>query len=114
MGVDVKGTNCKLWISTHSGSNGEFNTFSVGVSNKDMDGNYINAYQDVVFTRNSGISPDIKNGTVFDFEGWMSARTRKSKDGREYTKPVIVIKKANFRTDDVEDNYTELDEDIPF
>ena len=120
MSVDVKGTNCKLWIKAHEGKNGnKWNTYTVGVSSKDMDGQYINAYQDVKFTRSSGFDETIANGTIFDFEGWMSAKTRKDKDGKSTNYPIIVINKAVFKNNpnakfDSGDSFEQLDEDCPF
>ena len=120
MSIDVTGKNCKLWIKEHEGrDNRKWNSYSIGVSKKDMSGTYINAYQDVTFTRNVDVS-NIPNGTLFDFEGWMSAKTRKDKDGNSRNYPVITINKANFRYDpkasaeSYQDSFESLEEDIPF
>lgn len=121
MGVDVKGTNCKLWIKEHEGKDGnKWNSYSISVSRKDMNGSYVTAYQDVTFTRNAGLTEDIPNGTVFDFEGWMSTRTRKDREGKERNYPVITINKARFEYDpeasreSYNDSFEQLDEDVPF
>lgn len=121
MSIDVKGTNCKLWIKEHDGKDGnKWRTYSIGVSRKDMNGNYINAYQDVMFTRNAGFDEKIPNGTVFDFEGWMSVKTRKDRDGKERNYPIITINKAKFEYDpqaereSYRDSFETLSEDIPF
>lgn len=121
MSIDVTGKNCKLWIKEHEGKDGnKWNTYSVGVSRKDMNGTYINAYQDVTFTRSSGISDRIPNGTLFDFEGWMSVKTRKDKDGTSRNYPVITISKANFHYDpkaaaeSYSDSFDAIMEDVPF
>ena len=99
MGVDVKGTNCKLWIKEHEGKDGnKWNSYSISVSRKDMNGSYVTAYQDVTFTRNAG----------------------KDKEGKERNYPVITINKARFEYDpeasreSYNDSFEQLDEDVPF
>ena len=121
MSIDVTGKNCKLWIKEHESKDGrKWNSYSIGVSKKDMSGTYINAYQDVTFTRSSGISDRIPNGTLFDFEGWLSPKAYKARDGKEATKTVIVINKARFKYDQqaaaesYNDSFEGLDEDVPF
>ena len=118
MGIEVSGKNCKLWISHHKGSNGnEWDSYSVGVSRKDQDGQYINAYQDVAFTRNAGMNENVKNGTTFDFEGWMSVKVYKDREGKEVRKPVITINKTNLDSiadEELPDSFDQLDEDVPF
>ena len=124
MSIDVTGKNCKLWIPDHKREDGSvWHTYTVGVSKKDMDGHWVNAYQDILFTKNAGFSDDIPNGTVFDFEGWMSVKTYKDRDGKEVRRPVIMVNKANFEYDRGQaraDSYEQLDgfeqasDDIPF
>lgn len=121
MSIEVKGKNCKLWIKEHEGKDGnKWNTYSIGVSRKDLNGSYVNAYQDVTFTRNAGLTSDIPNGTLFDFEGWMSVKTRKDRDGNSRNYPVITVNKANFQYDpqaaaeSYQDSFEQLDSDIPF
>lgn len=118
MSVEVRGNNCKLWIKEREGRDGDkWYSYSIGVSKKDMNGSYINAYQDVAFTRNAGLTSDIKNGTTFDFEGWMSVKVFKDREGKEVRRPIIMINKANFKYDRSEvqsDSFEALDEDVPF
>lgn len=115
MSIDVQGKNCRLWIKKHESKNGEWNSYTVGVSKKDMDGNYMNAYQDVQFTRNANLPEDVQNGAFFDFEGWMGVKTRKDRDGKETKFPVIVINKASFRErEEYTDSFAQVDADIPF
>ena len=118
MSVDVRGNNCKLWIKEREGRDGDkWYSYSIGVSKKDLNGSYINAYQDVAFTRNAGLTSDIKNGTTFDFEGWMSVKVYKDREGKEVRKPVITINKTNLDNiadEELPDSFDQLDEDVPF
>lgn len=114
MGIDVKGKNCKLWIKEREGRNGAWKTYSVSVSRKDQSGQYINSYQDVSFTKNVDVS-DIPNGTVFDFEGWLTPKTFKDRDGNEVRRTIIMINKASFElSDGYGDSFAEAEGDIPF
>ena len=117
MSINVDGKNCKLWISEHQKQNGDkWFSYSIGVSKKDMTGNWSRAYQDVQFTKNADPS-GVPNGTIFDFKGWMSVRTYKDKDGKEVNKPIIVINEASFDYNpvvDQMDSFEALDENVPF
>lgn len=120
MSIDVTGKNCKLWINEHKKQNGDvWHTYTIGVSKKDQNGQYVNAYQDVQFTKN--VDPTrIPNGTTFDFEGWLSVKVYRDKDGKEVRRPIIMINKANFQYDpkaaaeSYQDSFEGLDEDVPF
>jgi hypothetical protein len=124
MGVDVKATNAKIWRKDREGKNGTFHNYSVGVSSKNQDGSWTNAYMRVKFSRNSGAPEVIKNGAYCNFEGFMSAESYTDKDGREITNPIIIVMKAEFDDDaeepredafnEAEDSFEKLDDDIPF
>ena len=85
---------------------GGWTSYSLGVSNKDQNGNYINAYQPVRFKK--GIN--VPNGTDIDFRGF--ATVAKGKNN------FVLWQITEFRIagDDMPaDNFTALtDEDIPY
>ena len=119
--IDVSGKNCKLWIKEHEKQDGsKWCTYTIGVSRKDANGTYTNAYQDVTFTRNAGITSDVPNGVLFDLEGWMSVRSRRDREGNSRNYPVITINRADFHYDptpangNYEDSFEALEEDVPF
>lgn len=120
MGIDIKGTKCKLWKSEHPSKdgNGKWFSYTVGVSRKNQDGTYLNAYQDVEFSRNAAIPDEVPNGADIEFEGFMTCKPRRDKDGRTYNRPYVLITKAVFPglVDDGFDpeGYEALDDDIPF
>ena len=119
-GINVKGEDCKLWVNEHKKQNGDvWYSYTTTVSKKDMTGNWVRSYQDITFTKNADPT-GIPNGTEFDFEGWLSPRPYKTRDGKEATKTVIVINKASFKynpqaaAESYNDSFEGLDEDVPF
>ena len=117
MGIEVKGTNCKLWVKEHDGQNGPWRSYTIGVSKKDMDGNWAKAYQEASFTKNVEGVDKVPNGTVFDFEGWMSVRVGRDRDGKVVNRPIVMVNKAKFEYNedfDAGDSYEQLEEDVPF
>lgn len=120
--MEVKANNAKIWRKEIEGKNGTFYRYSTGVSSKTQDGNYINAYIDVMFSKKSGAPEKIKNGITCDFEGFMGAKQYKDKEGKIVTVPQIIIMWVNFQEaaedivteENVEDNFEQAEEDIPF
>lgn len=118
MSIDVKGSNCKLWFNEReSKDGGTWKTYTVSVSKRDKTGNWVRAYQDVMFTRDVDAS-DVPNGSTFDFEGWMSVKSYRDRDGKEVCRPVLMINKAIFpdmqHSDGPADSFEQVDEDVPF
>ena len=120
MSIDINGKNCKLWVNEHKKQNGDlWFTYTVGVSRKDQNGQYVNAYQDVQFTKNADPA-GIPNGTTFDFEGWLSVKVYRDKDGKEVRRPIIMINRASFNYspeaagESYADSFEALAEDVPF
>lgn len=118
MANEVKFTNAKIWRNDVKTENGEFSSYTVGVSSKNQDGTYTNAYLPVKFAKSSNAPEKISNGTTADIEGFLSAKARK--DGRNDVQ-LIVMK---YRSDEVEypaasdsdipDSFEEQMESIPF
>lgn len=121
MGVEIKGTNCKIWKREHEKKDGsKWFSYTVGISRKNMDGTWINGYQKVEFSRNSGAPEIIPNGATCDFEGFMTVKPPyKDKEGREIKESVIMITRVEFEDlgtpgDDDLDSFEQLDSEIPF
>lgn len=108
--MDVSAKKTKIWRKDIEGRNGTFYKYSVSVSRKNEEGNYINAYIPVVFSRKSNAPDVISNGAMCDFEGFMSVESYTDKNGNTINNPQIVIMKAYFE----EDSFAEAEEDIPF
>ena len=113
--MDVSAKNAKIWRKDIEGKNGTFHKYTVSVSKKDMNGNYVNAYIPVVFSKKSGAPEKISNGVVCDFSGFMSVESFTDKEGKARTNPQIVIMEVEFAdiTEGV-DSFEEAEEDMPF
>ena len=118
--MDISAKNAKIWRKDIEGKNGTFHVYSTGVSSKNQDGTYTNAYIDVFFSKKSGAPEKISNGAVCDFDGFMSAHTYKNKDGKTVAVPQIVVMSVQFKDEvvdkeaDVDDSFEQLDDDMPF
>ena len=112
--MNVSDKNAKIWRKDIESKNGTFYRYSVGVSKKDKDGNYINTYIPVMFSKKSGAPEKISNGAICDFEGFMSVDGYKGKDGALKTTPMIVIMSVEFTDDIGEVGFTQTEEEIPF
>lgn len=107
MGNTVTFTKAKIWRSDIQTEQGEFQAYSIGVSSKNPDGTYANAYLPVRFAKASEAPEKITNGTIADLEGFLSVRNKR--DGKNEVQ-LIVMK----YTADVEDSFEQLEEEIPF
>lgn len=120
MGIDIKGTNCKVWRQEHDRNDGsKWFSYTVGVSRKNMDGSWTNGYQKADFSKNSGAPDIIPNGARCDFEGFMTVKTRKDKEGKEIKESIIMITSVEFKDlgkpgEDDLDTFEQMEEDIPF
>ena len=114
MGNSVIFQNAKIWRNDIKTDNGEFCSYTVGVSSKNQDGSWTNAYMPVRFAKSSEAPEKISNGSVADFEGFLSARKRK--DGT--TESILIVTKLNLQDQDdvaaVIDSFEMATEDIPF
>ncbi len=113
--MEVSARKAKIWRKDIEGRNGTFYRYSVGVSKKTEDGNYVNAYIPVVFSRKSNAPEKISNGAVCDFSGFMSVESYTDREGNTKNSPQIVVMKVNFEdsTEGV-DSFEEAEVDIPF
>ena len=118
--MDISAKGIKLWRKDIEGKNGTFYRYSVGVSSKNQDDTYTNAYIDVMFSKKSGAPEKIPNGAICDIEGFMSAKSYKDKEGKAVNVPQIVVMSATFkdleedRLAEAEDSFEEAEDDIPF
>lgn len=113
--MEVSAKKAKIWRKDYEGRNGTFYRYSVSVSKKTEEGNYVNAYIPVVFSRKSNAPEKISNGALCDFSGFMSVDSYTDKDGNTRNNPQIVVMKVNFddATEGV-DSFDEAEDDIPF
>ena len=116
MVTSVKGERVKVWRKDIEGRKGTFYRYSVGVSKKQDDGSYVNAYIPVVFSKKSGAPEKIENGAVCDFTGFMSVESYTDKEGKERNTPMIVIMSVKFEGEEGTDadSFEQMEEDIPF
>ena len=97
MGINVSGSNVKLWKNERQGKNGNhWFDYSVGISKKAKDGNYVNSYVRVKFSSKLGIPEDIPNGAQMDFEGFLTPDVYPDRNGQEVKRDMIVITEAKF------------------
>lgn len=119
--MNVNEKNARIWrrdIQTKDGR--EFYKYTVGISSKKQDGSFTRAYLDIKFSKKAGAPSKIENGAKCDFEGFMTVESYTDKDGKEHSRPVIMVMKANF--EDLQDNdpadmgggFEQVDEPMPF
>ena len=109
--MDVSGKNVKIWRKDLKRKDGkEFYKYTASIGKKMDDGTWINAYIPVFFTKKADAPDKIENGTVCDFEGFMSVESYRDKEGNVKTTPQIVITSALFDGD----GFKQAEEDIPF
>lgn len=115
MGINVKATKQKIWRKDIEGRNGTFYKYSTSVGQKNIDGDYVNAYIPVMFTKKSDAPEKIENGALCDFEGFLSVESYTDSAGRTRNNPRIVISSVKFEdpTTGV-DSFNAAEEDIPF
>lgn len=109
--MEVRADKAKIWRKDFEGKNGKFYRYSVSVSKKTEEGNYVNAYIPVMFSKKSGAPDVIENGAMCAFEGFMSVDSYKDKEGNTRNTAMIVVMKADFGE---ADSFAEAEVDIPF
>lgn len=113
--MDVSARNVKIWRKDYQGKDGEFYRYSVSVSKRTQDGRFINAYIPVTFSKRSDAPEKIDNGALCDFEGFVSVKTERDRDGNTRNVPCIVVMSVEF--DDVTtgvDSFEQAETEIPF
>lgn len=95
--MNVNGENTRLWINERQGQNGsKWNDYSVSISKKLEDGNYINTYMKVRFSKAVKIPEQLENGTEMDFGGFLTVDNYTDRDGKEVKRPMVMITEASF------------------
>lgn len=113
--MDIRESKAKLWRKDFQGKNGVFHRYSVSISKKMQDGNYVNAYIPVVFSRKAEAPEDIPNGTLCSIEGFMSVDSYTDRDGNTRTTPQIVIMSIEFDDPTIgADSFSQAEVEIPF
>lgn len=110
--MEVRADKAKIWRKDYKTKDGrEFYRYSVSVSKKNDEGNYVNAYIPVMFSKKSGAPEKIDNGAICSIAGFISVDSYTDKDGNTRNTPMIVVMEADFGD---ADNFTAAEEDIPF
>ena len=113
--MDVSAKGVKIWRKDIEGRNGMFHKYTVSVSRKMQDGNYVNAYIPVVFAKRADAPEKIENGSLADIEGFMSVESYTDRDGHTRNTPQIVVTRVDFAdpTTGV-DSFAQAEVEIPF
>ena len=113
--MDVSEKKAKLWRKEFQGKHGTFYRYSVSISRKTQEGNYVNAYLPVMFSKKAEAPDDIPNGTVCSIEGFMSVDSYTDKDGNVRNTPQIVVTSVEFDDPAVGvDSFESASDYIPF
>lgn len=99
---EVKG-RFRMFISDR----GQYPSYSVGVSGKTKDGEWINKYLPIGFKKEIDIT-QFKNGEDIEIEGFLSANANGVK------LMAMTAKKVDEEVESSEDSFAQLEEDIPF
>lgn len=118
MSNKVKFENVKLFAHEVA-SNGEcWYLYSVGVSGKKANSDeWLNSFMNVKFKKGT---PNIKNGTMVNLEGFLTVQERKDKNGNPYNQIVMQVmdyELCDNAQDDVYDevdSFAEAEAEIPF
>lgn len=106
MGATIEG-KARVWAKEHEG----WTSYSIGVSSKDKEGHWINAYQPVRFKKDA---PKIENGTEINYKGFATVMK-----GKEHNYVLWQITEFTFTGNElarpVEAEFSQFTEnDIPF
>ena len=110
----------KIWRKDYEGQNGTFYVYNISVSKQNRDNSWSNAYMKIKFAQSADAPEKISNGTVADFEGFLTADVYKNKEGKEVSQPMIVVMKLNIHDDERYestqefDSFEEAEDGIPF
>lgn len=114
--MDVSGKNVRVWANEHKKRDGgSWYDYNVSIGKKKQEGGYVNAYMKVKFTRDANAPEVIPNGSVMDFEGYLTVDDY-VRDGEPIRRPMIMVTQVVFPelSVDVPDSYEQLDEEMPF
>lgn len=120
MSNSVTFQNTKIWRKDYEGQNGTFYTYNISVSKKNKDDSWSNAYLKVKFAQSANAPEKISNGTIADFEGFLTVDTFKNKEGKEVSQPMIMVMSLNIQDEgqceDISDvdSFEKAEDEIPF
>ena len=125
MSINISGKNEKLWKNERQSRNGgTWFDYSISVSKKGQDGNYVNAYMKVKFSSKLTIPNELPNGAQMDFEGFLTPDVYTDRNGQEVKRTMIMVTNVKFHDiygdDNTDDVYNDVDDmaqaadDIPF
>ena len=112
----------KIWKSEVKTQNGSFDIYSVSLSAKDTNGNYIkpSMYVKVRVPKDTSF----ENGQKVNLEGFLTFEAYTNKEGKNIQRPVIVAMKINaiadyddnthYEEDAVADGFQAVEDEIPF
>lgn len=102
--MEIRGKG-RVFAKEHDG----WTAYSIGISSKDKDGNWINAYQAIRFKNGEGVP----NGTDIEFEAFPTVMK-----GKQYNSVLWQIMSYHVAGDipaNTDDGFTEMtDNDFPF
>lgn len=127
MSINISGKNEKLWKNERQSRNGgTWFDYSISVSKKAQNGNYVNAYMKVKFSSKLTIPSELPNGAQMDFDGFLTPDVYTDRNGQEVKRTMIMVTDVKFHDvhgDDSYDSYNDYDgidsfsqaeDDIPF
>ena len=110
--LNISGDNVKIWVNEHDSSKGKWKSYSISVSKKDTNGDWLNKPVKLYIKKDIEVPEGLKSGDLIDFEGFPTLDIYRGKDGQEHREIMIVAQKINFKRYD--DSFEQLDEDVPF
>ena len=114
MSINIVGKNEKLWKNERQSRNGgTWFDYSIGVSKKMQDGNYVNTYMKVKFSSKVVVPSELPNGAQMDFEGFLTCDTPyRDRNGQEVKRPMIMVTSAKFHDVHGDDEYYSENDDF--
>lgn len=123
--MNVSGEDTRVWVNEHQRQDGtKWLDYSLGISKKTENGDYVNAYMKVRFAKSVKVPEALQNGTKMDYEGFITVDSYTDKDGKEVRRPMVMITKASFETEPQYNppqvseeqiaGFSAAEEDIPF
>lgn len=119
--MDVSGKDTRVWVNERQRRDGgKWNDYSIGISKKKENDEYVTVYMKVRFTKDVVLPQPMPNGIKMDYEGFMSVDSYPDKDGNEVKRPLVVVNQAQFdtalpaRSGEDADSFKAAEDDIPF
>lgn len=113
--LNFNGEKVKVWKDEVKYAGGSFNKYSISLSAKDKEGNYIKPamYVELRLPKNC---PELQNGQYINFEGFPTFKPYTDKNGKTVNQLIVVVTNLTLDGDeeDVESKFQEVEDDIPF